>query len=74
MTEIESIMKLLAGVMYAGGYGVTKDDKTALDWFQLAADQEHTDAQHVVLLIWSSYRFKATVSTSQQAIRARKPL
>jgi hypothetical protein len=51
-----------------------RDDKTALDWFQLAADQEYTDAQNVVPLMWFSYRFKATASTSQQAIRARKPL
>lgn len=34
-----------AGLIYATGQGVTKDDKRAVDWFVKAAEQGHREAQ-----------------------------
>jgi hypothetical protein len=34
-----------AGLIYANGQGVTKDDKQAADWFGKAAEQGHMEAQ-----------------------------
>jgi len=34
------------GEMYQLGYGVPKDDKTAVKWYRLAAEQGHADAQY----------------------------
>lgn len=34
-----------AGLIYANGLGVTKDDKQAVDWFGKAAEQGHIEAQ-----------------------------
>ncbi len=34
-----------AGLIYANGQGITKDDKQAVDWFSKAAKQGHREAQ-----------------------------
>jgi TPR repeat protein len=34
-----------AGLIYANGQGITKDDKQAVDWFAKAAEQGHIEAQ-----------------------------
>ena len=34
------------GVMYANGVGVPQDDKTAVKWYTLAAEQGHASAQY----------------------------
>ena len=33
------------GEMYAKGYGVPENDREAVKWFRLAAEQGHADAQ-----------------------------
>ena len=33
------------GLMYANGHGVPQDDKTAVKWYRLAAEQGYADAQ-----------------------------
>ena len=37
--------QFLLGGMYAVGYGVPENDIEAVNWYRLAAEQEHTSAQ-----------------------------
>jgi TPR repeat protein len=42
------------GWMYQTGNGVTQDNKAAIKWYTLAAEQEDADAQHKLGLIYES--------------------
>ena len=41
------------GLMYANGYGVPLDNKTAVKWYTLAAEQGHARAQNLLGLMYA---------------------
>lgn len=43
------------GVMYEHGYGVTQSDLKADEWYQLAADNGHPDAQTALELLYEHF-------------------
>jgi len=49
--DVEAQFKL--GIMYQYGYGVTPDDKQAVEWYQKAAEQDYAEAQYFLGLMYA---------------------
>jgi TPR repeat protein len=44
------------GMMYANGICVSQDDRSAVEWYQKAANQEHPEAQHELGVMYANGR------------------
>ncbi len=60
-----------AGIRYAHGYGVSRDDQEAAKWYRQAADQGDGDAQHALGVMYDKWSIPEIVDTSEKRENAR---